>query len=387
MSEYQYYEFLALDQPLDRAQLAKVRALSTRARITATSFVNTYHWGNFRGNPQELVEKYYDAHLYVTNWGTRQVMLRLPRAALAAEAVEPYVLDQDDVSFWTTKDHLVLDLHSVEESGDWEEGAEDALHTIVGVRAELADGDFRALYLAWLSALSRWEQEDDEEEEFRSIVEPPVPAGLATLSAPQRALADFLRVDGDLLAAAAEASAASAASSPPTAQRLASLVDALPDKDKNAFLLRLALGREPGLSAELRRRLLPLSAPEVVPGQRSAAELLDAAYARREARRQVSLRQAAEKAAQREAAQAAARERRLAVVAGQGEAAWKRVDDHIAAKKAVDYDQAATLLEDLREISVRAGQEGLFQARLRDLRQRHQGKPALMRRLARSDLP
>jgi hypothetical protein len=29
----------------------------------ATSFTNTYLWGNFRGNPRELVEKYYDAHL------------------------------------------------------------------------------------------------------------------------------------------------------------------------------------------------------------------------------------------------------------------------------------------------------------------------------------
>ena len=73
MSEYQYYEFLAVDRPLSTAEQAAVRALSTRARITATSFTNTYHWGNFRGNPRELVEKYYDAQLYVTNWGTHGV--------------------------------------------------------------------------------------------------------------------------------------------------------------------------------------------------------------------------------------------------------------------------------------------------------------------------
>jgi hypothetical protein len=40
MSEYQYYEFLAVDRPLDERQQAEVRALSTRARITATSFTN-----------------------------------------------------------------------------------------------------------------------------------------------------------------------------------------------------------------------------------------------------------------------------------------------------------------------------------------------------------
>ena len=34
MSEYQYYEFLAVDRPLDERQQAEVRALSTRARVT-----------------------------------------------------------------------------------------------------------------------------------------------------------------------------------------------------------------------------------------------------------------------------------------------------------------------------------------------------------------
>ncbi|MFF7926153.1 hypothetical protein ACFZDP_34315 [Streptomyces mirabilis] len=45
VSEYQYYEFLAVDRPLTEAEIAQVRALSTRARITSTSFVNEYHWG------------------------------------------------------------------------------------------------------------------------------------------------------------------------------------------------------------------------------------------------------------------------------------------------------------------------------------------------------
>lgn len=39
MSEYQYYEFVAIDCPLDERRMGEVRALSTRADITATSFV------------------------------------------------------------------------------------------------------------------------------------------------------------------------------------------------------------------------------------------------------------------------------------------------------------------------------------------------------------
>lgn len=45
MSEYQYYEFAAVDQPLDERELDMLRALSTRAHITPTSFVNTYQCG------------------------------------------------------------------------------------------------------------------------------------------------------------------------------------------------------------------------------------------------------------------------------------------------------------------------------------------------------
>jgi len=68
MSEYQYYEFLAIDEPLDEAAQKAVRALSSRAEISSTSFVNTYNYGDFRGNPAELTHKYYDAFPYLANW-------------------------------------------------------------------------------------------------------------------------------------------------------------------------------------------------------------------------------------------------------------------------------------------------------------------------------
>lgn len=44
MSEYQYYEFLAIDRPLTPEEMAKLRALSTRATITPLSFTNEYNW-------------------------------------------------------------------------------------------------------------------------------------------------------------------------------------------------------------------------------------------------------------------------------------------------------------------------------------------------------
>ena len=52
MSEYQYYEFVAVDRPLSQAQQGQLRAVSTRARISASSFVNEYQWGDLKADPR-----------------------------------------------------------------------------------------------------------------------------------------------------------------------------------------------------------------------------------------------------------------------------------------------------------------------------------------------
>jgi hypothetical protein len=54
MSEYQYYEFLALDRPLTEAEQDEVGGFSASATITADSFTNEYHGGDFRGDPTEM---------------------------------------------------------------------------------------------------------------------------------------------------------------------------------------------------------------------------------------------------------------------------------------------------------------------------------------------
>src|SRR5579875_3822371 len=77
MSEYRYYEFQAIDRPLTREEMAELRALSTRATITPTLFRNVYNYGGFRGSPETLMEKYFDAHVYDSNFGTRDFMVRL----------------------------------------------------------------------------------------------------------------------------------------------------------------------------------------------------------------------------------------------------------------------------------------------------------------------
>lgn len=69
MSEYQYYEFQALDPPLSREEMQTPRGFSSRAQITPTSFVNEYSFGSFKGNEVEWMAKYFDAFLSVATLG------------------------------------------------------------------------------------------------------------------------------------------------------------------------------------------------------------------------------------------------------------------------------------------------------------------------------
>lgn len=388
MSEYQYYEFLALDRPLDDDQVARVRALSTRADITATRFVNEYHWGDFRGDTTKLVEELYDAHLYYANWGSRRLVLRLPAGTLRAKDATAYAMEES-LGVWTRSGHTLLDFSVSSEDGtEWEFDTHYTLSTFVGLRSELAAGDLRPLYLAWLAGLAAWELAEDDEEEYAREVEPPVPAGLGALTGPQRALADFLGVDMDLLAAAAEASGPATAD-PVNRKALAAFIAGLPAADKDTLLLEAALGTAPSPGPHLlaRYRATTVPAPRGGTAPRSAAELLDLAHARRTERRERE--RVARAAAERNRARAAAeaREAHLDRLARDVEQAWQDVDDLIARKNAGAYDSAVALLTDLREMEARAGDTADFDRRVGELRVVHRGKPSLMQRFDAMGIP
>ncbi|MCW3051059.1 MAG: uncharacterized protein JWN14_229, partial [Chthonomonadales bacterium] len=163
MSEYQYYEFRAIDQALTPEQMKEVRALSSRAEVTTRSFTNTYNYGDFGGNPRRMMERYYDAYVYVSNFGSLHFMLRLPRNVIADEMLALYSVE-DALDWWTTDTHSILDWQLNEDGGgDWIEG-EGWMDRLLPLRDELIRGDYRALYIGWLSSVYQ-SQEDDEEDD------------------------------------------------------------------------------------------------------------------------------------------------------------------------------------------------------------------------------
>ncbi|MET8154927.1 hypothetical protein ABZT47_01060 [Sphaerisporangium sp. NPDC005289] len=282
MSEYQYYEFVAIDRPLTDDERAEVHSISPDARVTSTTFADDDTSGEFGGDPALMMERYYDAHVYVADWGAAQVMLRIPGKLLGIDAVEPYLLDER-VEAWVAGEHLILDFRSEDEDADPIEAPDRLLPAMAGLRAELASGDLRPLYLAWLAAIGAWERDEDAfDEDMEDEQEPPVPPGMASLTPAQRALADFLRLDADLLATAATASP-----EPPSGRDdpLTAWLEGLPEQDKNALLLRAVRGDADRVRMEVLHRFregtpLRADARQDVP-RRTVAQLLDATAARR----------------------------------------------------------------------------------------------------------
>jgi hypothetical protein len=283
MSEYQYYEFRSIDRPLNQREMDELREWSTRAEITPTSLTNTYHYGDFRGNPETLVERYFDAFVYVANWGTHQLMFRIPRSLLDPKSAALYGAE-DALSIKVKAKHVLIEFLSNDEGGGWVDG-EPFMPELIGLRAELIRGDLRVLYLGWLSSLrERYGYDEDALEEARDALESPVPPGLGKLSAPLKALAEFLRVEGELIEVAAQGSAGDVPSEPSRAA-LERWIKKLPAAEKNEYLLRfLAEDGDILLRSELRRRYVEATQPKqprpAGTRRRTAAQLLAACDAR-----------------------------------------------------------------------------------------------------------
>ena len=268
MSEYQYYEFQAIDRPLTEEEQQAVARLSSRVNPHPRQAVFVYHWSGFRGSPREVLLKYYDAMLYMANWGSRQLMFRFPRAALDLEGAMAYcqpLIVEDYISFSSEAGYSLLNVEFHEEGGgEWMEEP-SSLSAMLSLRDDIVRGDYRMLYLAWLKVL-------EVEDLLDSVLEPPVPPGLKALSPPLHTLVDFFGIDETLVQVAAEASG-----EPQAAPEgwLREALAQLADEERDAFLLRLAQG-EAHLSVALNRRLralAPWSGTEPPP-RRTVGELL-----------------------------------------------------------------------------------------------------------------
>jgi len=380
MSEYQYYDFRAVDRPLTKAELAALRSISTRAVITPTSFTNHYEWGDLKAAPLKLLAKYFDAFVYVANWGTRQFCLRLPQELADYRQLSALLPGE---AAWVRKagGHLIIGFETQLEQDDWDDGS-GWMGSLLSLRSDLLRGDLRCLYLGWLLGVQGDEFPEEE-------LEPPVPAGLGELSAPLHSLVEFLGIGEDLVKVAASASAPQSAG--PSRKELAEWIRGLPEKEKDGLLVTAALQSGERWRIELLRRfqqhgaLRTLHAPAAIQ-RRTLRDLLAAAQARTEERtRRLEAKRAAEAARQKAKAEAE-RARYLDQLEKREGATWERITAHIQKRQPNEYDKAVSLLIDLHDLAVRKQRVSEFQSALEELRQAHTAKPSFLRRLTKVEI-
>lgn len=369
MSEYQYYEFQAVDRPLIREEQEAVASLSSRVDPHPRQAVFTYSFGGgLRRRAEDLLAEYYDAMLYLANWGSRQLMFRFPKTLVDLEQMQQYAKEfwsdsVNAINVYTEGEHAILDVQLHEDEGLGWIGGEGWLDSLVGLRDEVLRQDYRLLYLAWLKGITL-EYDVDE-----SALEPPVPPGLRALTLALENFVELFDVDEDLIQVAAERSCDLAGEVADDDLRRA--IAQLPPEERDAFLLRLARG-EPHLSLALNRRLGALSgAPQGEKVERrTVGELLAAAEALRERRhRELAARAEAKRIAE------------LKALAEQGEEAWRDVDSLIQQSNAKAYDKAVRLLRKLRELAEYQNRQYAFEERMKQIRDQYSRRHALMRRL------
>ncbi len=155
MSEYQYLEFLAIDQPLTERDMERLRDISTRAQITSASFINEYNWGGLKAEPRDFMLRYFDAHVFLADCGDAVFMLRLPREAIDQKTLKVFC-SNPHLEFETLPKHWLL-TWSLEETEDYDHFCDIEgtgwMARLAPLREELIRGDLRGLYSGWLQAI------------------------------------------------------------------------------------------------------------------------------------------------------------------------------------------------------------------------------------------
>jgi hypothetical protein len=368
MSEYQYYEWQTIDRPLSPSEQTDVNGLSSHMdTVTSTQAIVTYSWGDFKHDPQKVLLSYFDAFLYDSNFGWRRIMFRLPKNLVDLQSFKPYLLE-DCIMLEEHGKYFVLEIQINDDSDffEWIE-SEGILGQLTPLREQLLQGDMRALYLAWLKAISIHDSEEAE-------LEPPVPAGLKKLNASLQALANFFEIDPHLISAAAGSSEKAESTLEPD---LESAIAKLSREESDAHLLQI-LRCEPGAVLSLKKHLTQLSGGKP-PSQSRSARTTGELFKQAEKIEQEEKRKAREEAERK-------RVQRLEKLAHEEESAWRNVENLLTEKRAKTYDEATKLLAELQDMAKYKQREDQFKFRFQSICEKYGKSVALMERFRRAGL-
>jgi hypothetical protein len=180
MSQYQHYEFHAIDKPLDNEAMRAVNDMSSRVRLSPRKAVFTYSYSDFRYRVEDVLTDHFDFMFYIANWGTRRLMMKFPEEVVDYEKLIQY--DTNEFDFFPIEIHVfkkrgfvILDINHSEEEESWWIEEIDYGYEFLDIRKNIIDGDYQALFLIWLRFLEEYYDSDEFDDNYsfdRSLIPP-----------------------------------------------------------------------------------------------------------------------------------------------------------------------------------------------------------------------
>jgi hypothetical protein len=122
MSEYQYYEFCSINKPLTSEARKEMSSLSSRANVGTHNAFYVYNYGDFRGNSDTLLLKYFDVFFYISNFGTIRLTFKYNVFQINIDEIKKYCINHV-ISYKQHCDDILLDIYIQNEEGfGWTEG-------------------------------------------------------------------------------------------------------------------------------------------------------------------------------------------------------------------------------------------------------------------------
>lgn len=361
MSEYQFYEYMAIDRPLTADERKAVSSLSSRTEASPYGASFLYHYGGSLRGGEDILLQYFDAFLYLANWGSARLLFRFPKNAIDIDLVNTYAYD-NAVVVKQHKDVVILEMNYYAEEGfGWVDG-EGLLSQMVNLRRDIMNGDMRAPYLMWLHAVSF----DIECEVIHSddITEPPIPPNLKFLTPELHAFKEFMIIEDELLETVAKYSPIYQEAELDIEQGL----KLLSQVEKEVFLRKLAQNVS-NLSSIFIQRLREILPPDAERPTVQSPNIIDIIQGVDNLKlEQEQLIEAKHNAY-------------LDDLAKREEEIWQTIHDLILQKKTNAYDEAIEHLIELKKVATRDNTLTAFQTKISDIFDSYPTLRGLHRRL------
>ena len=387
MSEFQYYDFRAVDRPLNDKERQEISSWSSRSKVSAHRAVFSYSYGDFREDFEDVVTKYFDMGFYYTNWGTKHIIFRFKKTDIDYKAISLFDIDGSEYTGYSTGieirkkgDFVTISIEYCDDnSGDWIEDDDNSLDDFLPLRDDILRGDYRSLFVFWLNIAyllnendEEDEDDDDDYDEDSDLEMPPVPANLKRISGALSSFMDFYGIDEDLVAAAAEFSEDSKTVEPNFEKTLLQL----DEKEKNDWLLRLLKG-ETRLEASLKKRLAEFQPKDKVASKKvklsDIFELIGEKERERRAQAAIDAHNAHVK--------------KMNDLKKKEESLWVSAEDNLKDNSYKQHEKAAETFKNLYDMSLFFNQKNDFLKRFNQIVKPFSSSKAKMGRLKNAGLP